>query len=219
MAYAFLLYFTLLMGLFYLEAALFGPETLNDRGGDLRIVLLEDLLDACVFSAVPILFVVKVYGASLTAIGFVARGFWRNVLLGAATGILLWALASLADPLVKEVFGPGPPHPYVEVWKRAEGVWAQGLLLISAALLTPAAEEVYFRGFAYTVFRHRYGRWFGISGSSLLFAAVHLNITWAVPILGMGIILCLVFERTGSLVSVICAHSIVNVLSLTLGGL
>jgi hypothetical protein len=46
--------------------------------------------------------------------------------------------------------------------------------------------------------------------SSAVFAAVHLNWTGFLPVLVLGIALCVVYERTGSLLPGMVAHGAFN---------
>ena len=92
------------------------------------------------------------------------------------------------------------------------GQGISGLLVALAlgAVVAPLAEEVFFRGYLYAGLRARYGKLAGALGSSVLFAIVHLSPGVLVPILVMGIIFALLYERTGSIWPCIALHSAVN---------
>ena len=92
-------------------------------------------------------------------------------------------------------------------------------------VMAPIAEEFFFRGFFYRALRNSLarplGRWRGaVLGAvltGLLFGAIHVepgNVAKtlpAVPVLAaLGVMFCLVYERTGSLFSVIALHALVN---------
>ncbi|HEV2772000.1 MAG TPA: CPBP family intramembrane glutamic endopeptidase [Thermoleophilaceae bacterium] len=92
-------------------------------------------------------------------------------------------------------------------------------------VMAPIAEEFFFRGFFYRAVRNslagRFGRWRGaILGAlvtGLLFGAIHIepdNVAKTLPIIpvlaALGVMFCLVYERTGSLFSVIALHTLIN---------
>lgn len=88
-------------------------------------------------------------------------------------------------------------------------------------VMAPIAEEFFFRAFFYRAVRNslarRFGRWGGaVLGAvitGLLFGAVHFepDAVAIIPVLAvLGAMFCLVYERTGSLFSVIGLHALIN---------
>lgn len=215
--YILVLYFVILIIFLFIEAKVFGKEVLENATLSPWILIVEDIVDAFIFTLLPIFFVTKIYEASPEEIGIFFRRFGKYLLIGLIFGVLLWAGVSICDLIVKKIFGELPAHPYVQKLKMSDNQVNYVLVLISILILGPISEEIYFRGFAYTVLKHRYGKSIGIILSSLLFAGVHFNLYWSIQIVIMGIGLALLFESTGSIVSVIVAHSSINLLSLTLG--
>jgi membrane protease YdiL (CAAX protease family) len=105
---------------------------------------------------------------------------------------------------------------------------ASGLLVIAAV---PVCEELFFRAFVFRVLRSRLPFWPAAVVTGLLFGAVH-GINVVVPILiVLGVVLCWVYERTGTIYAPIAIHAFNNTLafgfatedgwpaSLTIGGL
>ena len=87
------------------------------------------------------------------------------------------------------------------------------LLFILLAVITPIAEEVFFRAFLYRLLRKRLPIWAAASISSAAFATVH-----GVPVLFpwlfyMGIVFALVTERTRSIFSSMLLHGMTNALA------
>jgi membrane protease YdiL (CAAX protease family) len=77
-------------------------------------------------------------------------------------------------------------------------------------IVAPVAEEIIFRGYFYGVIRRFGGRIPAILTSSLLFAAIHVHLP---SMLGLGllaVILCLLYERTGSLWATMTMHAAFN---------
>jgi uncharacterized protein len=97
------------------------------------------------------------------------------------------------------------------------------LLVLSAALtcvVAPACEEILFRGYIFTALRNWKGTWPAALITGLAFGGVHVGSAPAadlIPLAALGVALCLLYQRTGSLYPCIAAHSINN--SLAFGSL
>jgi len=83
-------------------------------------------------------------------------------------------------------------------------------VIFMAVIVAPIAEEIVFRGYFYGVIRRFGGRIPALLTSSLLFAAIHVHLP---SLLGLGIlavILCFLYERSGSLWAPITMHAAFN---------
>ncbi len=85
-------------------------------------------------------------------------------------------------------------------------------LLVLLCVLVPIGEEVFFRGFIFSTLR-RWGWAWAVTLSSLLFAAVHLQVVHFLPILLLGVVLAVLYQRTGSLVASIAVHGVNNLIA------
>lgn len=83
-------------------------------------------------------------------------------------------------------------------------------VVFMAVGVAPVAEEVIFRGYFYGVIRRYGGRIPAILTSSLLFAAIHVHLPSAPGLFLLAVILCLLYERTGSLWGNITMHAAFN---------
>lgn len=215
--WVFFLYIAILSVFLYVEGKIFGKEVLDDVVNFPLFFLLKKFVGNLTLFLLPILFITKVYKADIKEIGLTLQDLTKNIGLGFIAGILFWTIASIADFVVTYILGPDhthPIHPSIQKLKNADSFIGYSVMLISIAFMTPISEEVYFRGFTYTILNKRFGKIAGIILSSLLFAVVHLNyLWWTASIFVIGIGLALLFQRTNSLVSVIIAHSINNLLS------
>lgn len=98
------------------------------------------------------------------------------------------------------------------------GVDGGAVALVAAAVLitvvAPIAEEVFFRGYVFGALRNWKGMWVGALLTGLLFGAIHVGSAPDVlylPILAVfGVLLCLLYARTGSLYPCIVLHAINN---------
>lgn len=94
------------------------------------------------------------------------------------------------------------------------------LIAISAvlviAVVAPVTEELFFRGFVFAGLRSRWPLWPSALGVGLIFGLVHAptGLTAVVPLAGLGVALCWLYDRTGSLWPCVFAHVINNGLAL-----
>jgi membrane protease YdiL (CAAX protease family) len=101
-----------------------------------------------------------------------------------------------------------------------EGFTWPGLIaaVVFLGLLTPVAEEVYFRGVLYGWLRGRWRVALAAPLSAVPFAAMHFFYPWPLMAMvgGLGLILALVYEVSGSLWPPIAIHATYNSLAITL---
>lgn len=93
------------------------------------------------------------------------------------------------------------------------GTVAAILIVVALAVFAPICEEVFFRGMLYRSLRNRMSLWPAAVIAGSLFGLIHI---FAYPIstipvkIAFGIFACLLYERTGSLLPGIAAHSFVD---------
>ena len=89
-----------------------------------------------------------------------------------------------------------------------------GFLLIGV-LIAPIAEEAFFRGMFFGGLRRRLSTVPAAGSSGVLFGAVHFASGAAAipPLAVLGVVLCLLYERTGSLLPGLGAHALNNTLA------
>jgi len=86
-------------------------------------------------------------------------------------------------------------------------------MLILSTVLAPFVEEVYFRGFSYQAFKKSWGTKTAILLCSVFFSMLHMD-PWSIPhTFIVGVILTLVYEKTGNLNAAVIAHSMNNLLA------
>ena len=86
------------------------------------------------------------------------------------------------------------------------------LMFLSACVLAPLAEEVFFRGFVFTGLAGATGWMWAAVISSALFAASHWDAYSIVPLFVAGLLLCWVRRSGGSLWGAIAVHFAMNLL-------
>jgi len=102
----------------------------------------------------------------------------------------------------------------VEAFRACKDPLAKALLVVSAAIVAPLVEETIFRGFFYGVMKRYTDGYFAAICTSLLFAVVHLHIGTLMPLMILALILCAVYEFTGSLLVPMVMHGLFNGTSL-----
>jgi membrane protease YdiL (CAAX protease family) len=80
----------------------------------------------------------------------------------------------------------------------------------AAVLLAPVAEEIMFRGILYPVLKQLGRPRLALWGTSLLFAAIHLNLVTFLPLLALAVVLTVLYEYTDNLLAPIMAHILFN---------
>ena len=89
-------------------------------------------------------------------------------------------------------------------------------LILSVAIVTPIAEELFFRGYLLDAINRKHGDWTAIILSSILFGLVHIDPFVVGSAFMGGIIYGWIRMRTGSLLPSIACHMMWNMLALVL---
>lgn len=84
------------------------------------------------------------------------------------------------------------------------------LLLILAIVIAPITEELLFRAGLFRYLRTRIPRSLALLAPAFLFAILHGNLVTLAPLLALGMVFSLAYERTGSVVVPIVAHALFN---------
>lgn len=135
------------------------------------------------------------------------RGFDRSAFKWMAAAVGAYLLFAFLYVLVvgepeqediAEAFGPVP---------------VQVLLIVIAA---PISEEVCFRGMLYGGLREKLPRYGAALIAGLVFGALHAltGLSAVPPLIAFGFILCLLYEKTGSIVPAILLHMLNNSVAL-----
>lgn len=154
----------------------------------------------------------KRHSFSALGLGSVSRR-WINISIGigiAAAIIrsgLIYALIELFPALNEGADALAEMLVFEEAWKML----VVGLL---ASLLVPVYEELFFRGFIHNALRNRFGMWVSIIISSLIFGVFHLIPAQIITAFLLGLVLGWLYEKSGSLWTVIIAHVVNNALAL-----
>jgi membrane protease YdiL (CAAX protease family) len=171
--------------------------------------------------AVPPLVLLRLRRRSALRVWMPPRDLGRDIAAGLVLALLLAVMNGLALKIGigKEGFSPGVSLDGV-VW-GARGFRDVGILLLALGIITPVAEEMFFRGVLYPALRKRLPAAPAIVLSSAVFGAAHLDSMRTHAFL-LGLVAAILVEYTGSLVPAVLAHAGMNtafVLFLANGGI
>ncbi len=158
----------------------------------------------------PPLFIMRRYGRLVTLLGL-NRFHWRMLLetmLAIALGFsgsILWGLFLLP-------FGLRAQEPIVPLF--GQGIGSFLAVFAVGAILAPIVEEVVFRGFLFAGLRKYLNLRIAVLASGALFGALHFQL-YAFPVLFLlGVLLALLYYRTGSLWMPILMHFCINAVAI-----
>jgi membrane protease YdiL (CAAX protease family) len=164
-----------------------------------------------------ILAVVRPTESAWPALGLLPPHRFRN--LGSAAAaylaflipleIVTWAWVSLLAGLGYASSLQPALALYVEAWARGDRVGIV-LIVVGAVVAAPVVEELLFRGFLFGILRAKVGPALGCVFASAIFALFHAYPEVIVPIFLVGLVLNLIYIRTGSLFYPILFHMLFN---------
>jgi len=95
-----------------------------------------------------------------------------------------------------------------------DGWGARLAVLLLGGLAAPVGEELLYRGMLFGALRRRWGFWGAASVSSLAFGLFHMIPLQILMAMLLGVVLCWVYERSGSLWAPVVVHLVNNLLAL-----
>ena len=144
----------------------------------------------------------------------------REALLGIPLFLLVVVPVSLVVLLAAAVYRklgwPFEVQPMISQLCQTDAVWFVAAISFFAVVVAPLVEEIFFRGILYATLRSRWGIAAAAAASSLVFAILHFHLAALLPLFALAVVLCLAYERTGSLPACIVAHSLFNSMSILL---
>jgi len=180
---------------------------------NLNSVVNASIADLLAFIFI-IYFAVHQYGEKLRSLGLSSKNFLRNVgygIMGYLATIPVLILALLSIVWVSAAFKYKPPmQPVVEIFLVEKQKMFVTYLTIFVTIFGPIVEEIFFRGFMYPAAKKKWGFKVALLLTSGLFALLHANLAGFLPIMILGMLLCYLFERTGTLVASCTVHILHN---------
>ncbi len=144
----------------------------------------------------------------------------RALALAIAVGVLVVPLALVLNKACSEIitwFSVTPEvQPTIKVLQVSTGLGQRLGFAVAAIVIAPVVEEVLFRGILYRTIKQSGRPRVALVATSLLFAAVHANLMTFVPLAFFGVVMVLIYEKTGTLLAPIVTHSFFNVVNFCL---
>lgn len=195
-------------------AAAFGAD-LDGRTPGLTIA--GTVLQDAIFIATAALLAASVGHIGPRDFGLVSAP-WKRAVGWAIAGIVGFYVFSLVYVALVE---PSGEQDTLETLGADRGL---ALLIASAALVivvAPFAEEIFFRGFFYRALRNRFSVWGSAAIVGAVFGSIHYSgpeTLSLLPVLAvLGVVFCLLYERTGSLYPAIAVHAVNNTIAFAAG--
>jgi uncharacterized protein len=151
----------------------------------------------------------------------IPHGQWRDlglrgarfrdfVVYGIIGGSLLIIMVVLMGFMLK-YFQPDLPPQQIEAVLRSVTRLPQVLAIVFAAtVLAPVAEELFYRGMIYPLFRKHLGPFGGSILAGMIFGLAHWDLWRALPLAIGGALLCYIYEKTDSVLVPMVAHGVWN---------
>ncbi|MET3172925.1 UNVERIFIED_ORG: membrane protease YdiL (CAAX protease family) [Arthrobacter sp. UYCu721] len=133
-------------------------------------------------------------------------GFWALVSI---TLVFCWLVGQAAAMWLYGLVGSSDFDAHAATKAEAPVL----LMLLVVMVLAPMGEEMLMRGVAYSRMRRHMPPLAAAVLSTGLFSLMHLNLVQIMVTLPLGILLAIVYEKTGRLTPVILLHAVFNLLS------
>ncbi len=105
---------------------------------------------------------------------------------------------------------PVEPQDAVSFFRKAESSGLIAVMIVLAALVAPLTEELIFRAGIFRYVRTRLPRWAALLLPACLFGAMHNHLPSLAPLVVLGVVFSLAYERTGRIGTAIVAHALFN---------
>lgn len=190
-------------------ATLFGADTDSNSPA---VVVIGTVAQGVAFVIAAVFFASRVTKPRAWHFGLMRTRFWPALGWAAAGMVAFYFVTAIYGVLVQ----PEVEQDTVEALGGDSGTFGliiAGLMVIAVA---PVVEEVFFRGFFYRALRTRLSIWIAAGIDGLVFGFIHYSgdglegLLILPPLALLGMVFCLVYERTGSLFPVIGMHAFNN---------
>ena len=104
----------------------------------------------------------------------------------------------------------------IDLFANAKSPALLAFMIVLAAVIAPITEELLFRWGIFRYARTRAPRWIALLLPGVLFGALHANLASFAPLVALGIIFSLAYERTGRIGTTIIAHGLFNLNTIVL---
>ncbi|NQS99535.1 MAG: CPBP family intramembrane metalloprotease [Candidatus Omnitrophica bacterium] len=205
--------FVFLGYLLHIAEALFLPGSWNNGPKAFFPMLNTGIMDLAMLGFI-IYFVNVKYKQSLPALGLKLEGWVKNILLAVLSYVAFLPILLLILVLVvltATLFNYQPPQQSVfKVFLQEQSFFFLFYTTLMVVVLGPVIEEIFFRGFAYSAIKRKWGVPLAMLLTAAIFAGLHGSLLGFFPIMALGFLLVFMYEKTGSLIAPITIHILHN---------
>lgn len=151
----------------------------------------------------------KPYGLKWADVGFrlFSKRYWKSII----GWLIILIVASIFLVLLMEQMKLGIENSKTNSMQSNLNWLTFTIAFISAAIISPLYEEIFYRGFIYKWFRVKWGVTAGILISSIIFTIVHIPTFNTLPVnFVSGVVFAWTYEKSGSILPAIIIHSLFN---------
>ncbi len=193
--------------------------SLTSEDGWLSVVSVLGFQGAIIAALAGFALYRRVAGRPLPACGIrPSAPFTDRLLLGAATFCVALPFvygASFLSAQAMELLGlPVKLQDLANLFATTDSPPLLFALTFMAIVVAPLGEEVLFRAGFFRIARRFLPRWLAVLLSAVAFASLHLSAIHFVPLVVLGIVFALAYERSGSLLVPVVAHGLFNLNSI-----
>jgi uncharacterized protein len=176
------------------------------------LVIVATLVQSVFFVGAALVFARSVAAPRTWHFGLRRAPLWRTVGWATAGMIAFYVLTAIYSVLVD----PSAKQEVTDSLGADEGTLGLVVAGLMVMVVAPFVEELFFRGFFYRALRTRYPLVVAAIVDGLVFGVIHFDFEGAdgllllPPLAFLGAIFCFVYERTGTLWSVIGMHAFNN---------
>lgn len=170
---------------------------------------------AIVFICLTYLFCIRKHQLTWNAIG--VRGFQPRFIWHIVLGILMILTFSVLALYVLDLLGIAYQNQRTEDVQQNLSPLTITLALISAVVISPIYEEIFYRGVLYSFFRTKLGIAPGLILNGIIFTLVHIPHYETLPIMfAGGVVFAWLYEKSSSIIPAVLAHTLLNLIGVTL---
>ncbi|MCH1627787.1 CPBP family intramembrane glutamic endopeptidase [Ferdinandcohnia quinoae] len=186
---------------------------------DLYAGTLSGLIMAIIFTVSLYLIAIKPLNINWSDVGI--RRFKTNYWLPIVGWTLGVIIASILIVILMDLFiNVSTENSKTESLRSQLNIFTFFTGFISAAVISPLYEELFYRGFLYRFFRNKYGMTGGLFISSFIFMLVHIPTFNTLPVnLITGLVFAWTYEKTGSIWPGVIIHGTFNGIAIILTAL
>jgi membrane protease YdiL (CAAX protease family) len=161
-------------------------------------------------AAIPLgawLFSIRKYRCKWGSLGFVKFDIRKGLLLALAVTCIGIGISMGYEVLLERTGREISTDMYVFFTANNTGI---ALFAVTAVIVAPLAEEIFFRGFMFRGIRKRIGFEWAAIISAALFAMAHMSAESLIPIFLLGLMLAWLYHKTKSVWPCIIVHAAYN---------